>query len=671
MLPVVIAPALAASPAADMIDRTLARSGADVVLVGNSKVSTDLDWDALRGAFPGTRMAPANVFGTTAPVWYAVLKNRVYAQGYAPKRVVFYGPLASLLVVDLPSEVGRAVLAAQLGPDEPLVSAKVFGGQWDETVRERLRRMLLPVCDAERTREHDGGPGTTSPPITDPPPSEGFLPAMLDLARSAERIVVRAPLGPRRRADDEVPADRARAALDVVASAGAAWADLSALHFPDTAFGDGIHMNRAGRRRLTTAMIDVLRAPPGPPAPPPASRLLRVVGGDVEVAAADGGAPGAGCARMFPAMPVGDAAVRAAGFGGVSPLVVSEGGSLLREDPHGGPCSGTWRFEGDAVRVEARRAGDPVVLRAVATKRGDDGETAWWVGPGAKLSVATTPAGREDVTVRVATFGKAEVTLSAGNATARVRHGVASLSDTGIDAIAVTSTGWALVRELRVGSDTLFTSDPLHIDLLHGAAHYAGNPPDLPAPTVPDAHTGTQALLSMPPDVPAEEDIFDASGDGACSPLRLSRDDLGLVAARAGMRIGTRDCSALGDRLDGLRVSLDPARACLNDAHPRWLYPGDHLTLTTPVSVDGDWRLELGGAAFGDGSVRVHVRADGREVLAAEAPLSAFATRPPAWNLRLPRHAHTVDVDVEAGSAWLLLTTAQLIDAKAPEFDWR
>ncbi|MDP2309150.1 MAG: hypothetical protein Q8P18_24215 [Pseudomonadota bacterium] len=699
------------------IEGTLARAGGDgIVLLGNSKVSTDLDLALLREALgPGApTIAPANVYGTSAPVWYAVLKNRVYANGHRPKLLVVYAPLETTLTASLPAELARAVLGAQLGEDEPVAAAKVFGGELGPDVRERLRRLLLPACHPDRPRPQDAaGRPAPPPPAADVPPDRSFIGDIVALAKEhgTPTVFVRAPIGPSRSVQDDVPPERVAATVALLRAQGAGWIDLSR-GAPEAAFGDGIHMNAAGRRQMTAMLAEALAPVLAGGALPieaaaPASRLGVARDGTDPDALPLAVTRGAGCARTgsHPLLAtLGADALRSAGFGSVSPLAPRQGKAALRvatAPPKPTDCTGMYTTSGGALQIAAYAAhGEAfeLVPSGELPLRGPDGEEAWWVYPGTTLRVAVSPlaqgapveivatafggspsAGGGPAAKRASTAAAAAAIALDGGATWPARGATWRVGPQesplgrmaaagGETEIAVSSPAdgpWLLVQRVRVDQIEVLGGDvPLHVDLLAFPSAYAAPPSPLPPIGVGKPSPDGAQLRFELPGVPDDEASFVQSGHGRCAPLEVLRDgapveDLDALPTSRGLLLTSRDCAPVGARAEGISWRLAPDRACRAHDGARWLYPGDILTLAAEVSgpLAGNTRklrLDLGGGLVGPAdpaaTVAIDVRVDGARWASVTVPSSAFDGLPPSVELppRRLREGARVEVRLTA-----------------------
>ncbi|MFZ5475864.1 MAG: hypothetical protein ACOZNI_03740 [Myxococcota bacterium] len=377
--------------AASELDARIA-DGADVVLLGNSKVGTDLDEKAVAAATgdPGARVVKMNVNGTGAPVWYAILKNRVYGRGAQPKVVVVYATLRSMVQVDVPAGAERAMLDKELGTRDPVIDRKVFGvehanEEWErvlahrtalrhgitDTIRDAVvgalfappeggallargravsepalgkvlgtdaltdtrRASALPIVEIEKPARAD----------TKLDAEDTLLPDLVALAKEngAEIVFLRAPLASHRREYDAVEPELERKVVEALGAAGAAYVDLRPLGPADVAYRDGVHMTKSGRTRFVPAAIAELKRVglggdgPFEPArwvePRPRPAVTRVGDGPVlpPFEPVRGRLPCDWQALAPTIADLSDTALKERGFGEVSPFVVLEGGTPL------------------------------------------------------------------------------------------------------------------------------------------------------------------------------------------------------------------------------------------------------------------------------------------------------------------------------------------------------
>ncbi|MCB9686588.1 MAG: hypothetical protein H6735_16245 [Alphaproteobacteria bacterium] len=278
-----------------------------VVILGNSLSNTDLSEQQLaRGlGLPVADVVKLSVPNSMAAHWYAILENRVYAAGHRPALVIVLSDLQSLLALTPRSEASHVNLAVQLGPDEPVVDAKLGHRWWwlerargnrthardlavrrfrdtlvsstwgeptdartigaalsrtfaDDRVDNRLHQRVIPVFSGRQEVAFD--PGELAPP------ADGFLPEIAELARShgTRLAFVRPPMSPLlpEGAGDVVPPDLEEAVPLLVAAHGAEWVDLTGLPVTPSQFQNVDHMDAEGARRFSRILAQLLSTRP-------------------------------------------------------------------------------------------------------------------------------------------------------------------------------------------------------------------------------------------------------------------------------------------------------------------------------------------------------------------------------------------------------------------------
>ncbi len=259
---------------------------ADVVILGNSKVESDIDAEALGGAL-GRRVVLAFQYGSNAPVWYAMLDNEVFARCH-PATVVLYGPLEQVLGADVEASERVRLLAPHLDGADPVLDEKVFGRDVGPRARAlALREAALSAVaagaaggrkrlDSAFDKVFGQGWQPVAPTATPAAPTPGhavdaadlmatrweesFLPDFLALAesRGTRVLFVASPLPPSRQRFD---LDTRPGVETIVARAQAAnaWVDARKLGPDDAGFTDFRHMNGAGKAAFTEALAGALR----------------------------------------------------------------------------------------------------------------------------------------------------------------------------------------------------------------------------------------------------------------------------------------------------------------------------------------------------------------------------------------------------------------------------
>lgn len=306
-------------PLLDAIDAVLDRAEPQVVLLGNSIANTDFVAQvyARETGIPVGRIARLSVPNTMAAHWYAILENRVYARGHAPRQVLIVSDLQSLLATTPRSEASHVALTLQMGADEPVIEGKLGKNWWalervrenrtvfrdrlmnglrnrivdllvhhtlvpqearpteealarvfsDERVDHRLHKRVLPVFNVTEPFAVTFEPDELSPV------GEGFVPDLEALVggHGGQLVFVRPPMSPRLPAGygDVVPDDLAAAVPGAFAARGHVYLDLRAIPMQASHFQNLDHMNEEGARRFTWVLTDALReagvgAPPDP-----------------------------------------------------------------------------------------------------------------------------------------------------------------------------------------------------------------------------------------------------------------------------------------------------------------------------------------------------------------------------------------------------------------------
>ena len=285
---------------------------ADIVITGSSRARTDIDPRQLAEALapPRREAMAATVHGSNAPVWYAVLKNGIFARGCEPELIIVYDIADKLFAADvLPDERVR-LLAPYLTGDDPVLEQRIYKkprrGWWTRT-RERVsglretwmatltawatglmfaphpeetrvqqgRRILTAVFDGvfagEKLRKvagpaqvpviPAGAPRPEQQNVLARRPEDTFLPDIIELAgkHGARVLFVRAPSPPSRRGAEHVPPALARGCAALVERLGGYYLDLRTREVRDAWYADVRHMNALGRRHVTRAIAARIR----------------------------------------------------------------------------------------------------------------------------------------------------------------------------------------------------------------------------------------------------------------------------------------------------------------------------------------------------------------------------------------------------------------------------
>ncbi len=395
-------------PARVLDGRLKAVENVDVVLLGNSKVGTDLDPEAIGRLYPeGAGVVPLGVKGTGMPVWYAVLHDRVYAAGYEPKLVIVYATLQMMAQTQLPSDAQRARLAEVATGAIPALDQKVYGkgmadprmqlalarrGEWHRSLLDGTRDLavglfLAPagaggvgergaayaepafasLFSSENQKEATRHVGpVVEQELSDATAGDGvmdtLIPDLLTLAHShgAQVLFVRAPLAASKVSVDSVPPELEPEVIRLLAHLGDGYLDLRDADLTASAYGDGVHLSTAGRGRFTPQFLEAVAAVGvgtgrmTPAAPQPPKRVLTGTraGTPPQLATLSPYRTSRGCGYIAPftGLPeLADHALAAAGLGQVSPLVVLEDATELQTHALGNvvdTCVGASGFVG-------------------------------------------------------------------------------------------------------------------------------------------------------------------------------------------------------------------------------------------------------------------------------------------------------------------------------------
>lgn len=439
----VVAPGGGVSADAAAFNRSLALREPEVIVLGSSLANRGVDVGLLAKSLeiPENKVLVMQMPHASASHWYALLKNRVFANGHRPKLVLVVDAMTSMLNHDLlqmPSNVDR--LVGQLTADEPVIAKKIFRmedpeefrtyfirqhkgelrgkiiGEWRDLVlgalfggkgkgdlQKLIERVNEEVFSNEQmdyelhAKDADDNPLTaTVVPNTETGDydleRDALLPEMQALCDEfgANLFYVRIPLPPSNAEMDYVPEDVEARAVVWMEELGSGWLDMRALDLDDSYFEDMRHLSRQGSQLFSGALARVLAALRAMEAGA-GSRVIK--GLESPEAKAAGAAPpvpvvgGAGCRREAPA---GAWAALSADVlerlgDGVSPLVVREGGVKLGGRAPGDGCVGGAWIEGGKLIVSPKDPGATVEVGFEAEPV-SDGDAVRWIPPGTSVS---------------------------------------------------------------------------------------------------------------------------------------------------------------------------------------------------------------------------------------------------------------------------------------------
>lgn len=307
---------------AAQFERELNRRQPEVIVFGSSLANRGVDLPVLAKSLgiPEQKIVLMQMPHSSLAHWYALLKNRVYANGHEPKLVLVVDALTSMLNHDLLAEMEPNVqrLVGQLSDQEPVIADKVlkmsrpedFATAWSrlraeemrDGVLEGWRDQVITWLFSKRGRLEEGqrlvekvnesvfadenmnydlharnatGVGTTSagglidtsrvPYTTDGDfdlRRDALLPDMAAIAKEHKTnlVYVRIPLPPSNAAMDDVPPEIESDALAWMAELGSGYLDMRALDLDDTNFADMRHLTPQGAQLFTGAVGRVLSA---------------------------------------------------------------------------------------------------------------------------------------------------------------------------------------------------------------------------------------------------------------------------------------------------------------------------------------------------------------------------------------------------------------------------
>jgi len=354
-----------------------------VVILGNSLTHAGLDEHRLAKLLR-MPVAKLTVPHSQTPAWFAVLKNRVYGNGYQPRLVIVANTVHNIVGMDEASPQDHVRLVEQMGPDEPEIEAKVFTKDGQSPLarkllenRERGRRVFLDnvrdisagliwgwrvegdnlmirgrnaaqdaLDDTFETDEVNLGFAQTEhnrrqkQEFEDEHIDASMVPELVELAHSndAHIVFLKMPVSPGSAVGELANPDTIRDLVDFLNEVGAGWIDPKMTLGPSM-FQDTIHLTKAGQAMFTEQVgKDLVRIGAtrrgelaqavAPYAPPKVTRI-----GELPVLTMPSRAPkDDSCARIIPALNLsnlGNETMLGMGFQRVSPLHVTENGTEM------------------------------------------------------------------------------------------------------------------------------------------------------------------------------------------------------------------------------------------------------------------------------------------------------------------------------------------------------
>ncbi len=295
-----------------VIERTLEQNEPEVIILGNSLSNTDIQ-PALLAKRLGLKKNKVQRFSIPNSIgahWYLILKNRVYANGHAPKLVIILSDMQSALAVTPRSEASYLNLSVQMDIHEPVIDAKLgernyalervrqnrgkfrekaltearnamvdvlfrqrLGSGKDKQTEDALERVfdaskvdmrlhnnVIPIfAQTKKLQPFD--------PAALPLPQDSFLEEITQMvAANGGRVVyVRPPMSPLLPPElgDMVLPEVEPQVISLVESLDGTYLDTRALPFEATHFHNVDHMNDEGAKAYTEALARVIRDLPG------------------------------------------------------------------------------------------------------------------------------------------------------------------------------------------------------------------------------------------------------------------------------------------------------------------------------------------------------------------------------------------------------------------------
>lgn len=285
----------------EQMELELRRARPRVLIVGNSLAMTNLEPKVVArqlGLKPH-KVLVLSIPNAVSSHLYAVLDNRVFAQGYDAELVIVVSSLRSMLMSEPYSEASRQNLVLHLDPTEPVLDRFVERerGWLERWGHQRLlwrQAGLDGLRDASIAATLGGNPeaamgrvfhftnlqqlSTGGPPLlvdvrsaSDrqaaaelPLPEASLLPelARLATANRAKLLLIRSPASPQTPPErsDWVPEGTSEAVAELMTAAGHTFLDAHDLQMPADQFENLRHMTLGGSYHFTHAIKDDLKA---------------------------------------------------------------------------------------------------------------------------------------------------------------------------------------------------------------------------------------------------------------------------------------------------------------------------------------------------------------------------------------------------------------------------
>lgn len=281
-----------------LMEAVAAEGPYDVVVIGPSSAKTDIHGPGL-GRLLGkgfNRVAVMTQGGSTAPVWYTILKERVYKNGLKPKLVLINGVMQGVVKTRMDAWERGAVLVHTTTPDDVLMR-KTWGSGQPVLVQRALERrgdlrrtifsdfrLFFPgmfLGDAEASvdaagitvfgRQHqevervlpgvETEQGAAALGWDQSNPAESYLADISALAQEngAEVVLVLAPiLQAKIRQVHQLSPEAEGKLIQFLNEKRIGLVDLRNAPIRDANFVDGVHMNRSGQKLFTELLAESL-----------------------------------------------------------------------------------------------------------------------------------------------------------------------------------------------------------------------------------------------------------------------------------------------------------------------------------------------------------------------------------------------------------------------------
>ncbi len=294
----------------EMMERTLDRTKPSIVILGNSLSNTDINpiQLAMRLGIPRHKIQRFSIPNSIGAHWWIVMKNRVYANGHAPRAVIMLSDMQSALATRPLTEASYLNLRVHVDEpsDEAYLDLKAGSNGWassrvwenkgkvrDSALKlvrniwvELVFRRKLPnsqntprisaaidrVFDAGSTdlRLHHAvipimqGEAGLQPfdPSLLPQVGKSFIPEITSMIAEhrGRAIFLRPPMSPLLAPElsDFVPPATEVTVRDAVADHGGTYLDMRNFHLTEADFFNVDHMNDAGAKRFTEAVAKAI-----------------------------------------------------------------------------------------------------------------------------------------------------------------------------------------------------------------------------------------------------------------------------------------------------------------------------------------------------------------------------------------------------------------------------